>query len=116
MKDIILKILSYVAVILLLFPIVSSLLFLSLCKNYLYAIIISASILYLSLGFTGVSCFLAIALCIVLGQIGSFLHKKGLEFIDTSMEEKLAGLSDEEKTQTKRGFKIDNILGRMRGL
>ena len=110
------KILGFILMLVLIIPMVSLFLFLSVCGNYFYSILISAFTLYLFIGFTGVACFLTIALAIVLHQIGSYFNKKGLEFIYTSMENKLNKLSDDEKAQTNRGFKINDILGKIGGL
>jgi len=116
MKNFFMKIFSFILTIVVLFPIIGLFCFLIVCKNYLYSILISAFTFYLILGFTGVSCFLAISTCVVLTYIANHVHNIGLKLIDDSMEKKMREISDAEKTQINRGFKIDDILDRMSGL
>ena len=116
MKEFFLKGLGYLFGVTLVFPILCLVSLLVTCRNYVWSTVISAGLFYLILGFTGVACFLALSLTVILTYLGSLTYKKFVEIIDKGMEEKLNKLTPEEKTQRKRGLGIDDILGRYGGL
>lgn len=115
MKDFFGKALGFILGVFLVFPLLGLASFLIACKDYYWSAIISAGTFFLIMGFSGVACFLAIAMTIILTAVGQQVYKFSIKLIDENMEKKLSKLTEEEKTQRNRGIQIDNIIGRFGG-